>query len=86
MTFLSSFTWVLFDLHCATVNPGYKWTQAWDNNQMFFSNTDAFRDELGVMKRNYDANFDEKFSFEEFSKALKQNKHLKEFIFDIKYL
>ena len=52
---------------------------------MFFSNTDAFRDELGVMKRNYDANFDEKFSFEEFSKALKQNKHLKEFIFDIRY-
>ena len=52
---------------------------------IFFSNTDAFRDELGVMKRNYDANFDEKFSFEEFSQALKQNKHLKEFIFDIKY-
>ena len=52
----------------------------------FFSNTDAFRDELGIMKRKNDVNFDEKFSFEEFSQALKQNKHLKEFIFDIKYL
>ena len=52
---------------------------------MFFSNTDAFRDELGIMKRKNDVNLDEKFSFEEFSQALKQNKHLKQFIFDIKY-
>ena len=55
------------------------------NNQIFFSNTDAFRDELGIMKRKNDVNLDEKFSFEEFSQALKQNKHLKQFIFDIKY-
>ena len=50
---------------------------------MFFPNTDAFRDELSNMKRKNDVNFDEKISFEEFSKALKQNKNLKEFIIKI---
>ena len=51
--------------------------------KVFFPNTDAFRDELSNMKRKNDVNFDEKISFEEFSKAMKQNKNLKEFIIKI---